>query len=266
MVNILNDPTAVELYRDLCRLREHGATENNVNKAQRKYRTYLHGLRTRALARWKEEWLEDRYAKIIQTKGRISHDRSSAIDRAQALFRVLPERARLADMIKSNEPRTRAQRLSAVQDLFSLSTRNFEVMYRPDEEPVDGACPVCRRKLPQVKRNRADHIHACRRKEFAARIVDRQSAGSASAPVQYCFLCFKWFDGGDTWEEHCRGHLNSTTPKWCAIRVYCYTLISPGFCPFCLSNNGPASERLCQWTRNCTLMAHVEDHVEKVHS
>ena len=29
-VNILNDPTAVKLYRDLCQLREHGATENNV--------------------------------------------------------------------------------------------------------------------------------------------------------------------------------------------------------------------------------------------
>jgi hypothetical protein len=82
--------------------------------------------------------------------------------------------------------------------------------------------------------------------------------------VQYCFLCFKWFDGGDAWEEHCRGHLNSMTPKWCAIRVYCHTLISPGFCPYCLGNNGSASQRLRQWTRNCTLMAHVEQHVEQV--
>lgn len=259
MVNILNDPTAIKLYRDLCQLREHGATENNVNKTQRKVQNLSSWAQNSSTGVRKEEWLEDCYAKIIRTEGRISHDRSSAIDRVQALFRVLPERARLADMIKSDEPRTRAQRLLAVQDLFSLSTRNFEVMYRPDEEPVDGACPVCRCKLPQVKRNRAGHIYACRRKEFAARIVDWQSAGSASAPVQYCFLCFKWFDGGDAWKEHCRGHLNSTTPKW----VYCHTLISPGFCP---GNNGPASERLRQWTRNCTLMAHVEDHVEKVYS
>jgi hypothetical protein len=28
--------------------------------------------------------------------------------------------------------------------------------------------------------------------------------------------------------RHCRGHLNSTTPKWCAIPVYCHALISPG--------------------------------------
>jgi hypothetical protein len=30
MINILNDPTVIELYRDLCQLRKHGTTENNV--------------------------------------------------------------------------------------------------------------------------------------------------------------------------------------------------------------------------------------------
>jgi hypothetical protein len=80
MASLINDPTATKLYRDLCQLREHGATENSVNKAQRKYKTYLHGLKTRAMARWKEEWFDGRYTKIIQTKGRISHDRSLAID------------------------------------------------------------------------------------------------------------------------------------------------------------------------------------------
>lgn len=78
----------------------------------------------------------------------------------------MPERARLADMIKSNEPRTRAQRLSAVQDLLSLFTRTFGVFYRPGEEPIDGACPVYRCKLPEVKRKRSDHIHACRCEEL----------------------------------------------------------------------------------------------------
>jgi hypothetical protein len=41
--------------------------------------------------------------------------------------------------------------------------------------------------------------------------------------------------------------------------VYCHTLISPGFCPYCLRSNGAASKRLRQWTRNCTLMAHIEE-------
>ena len=264
---MLNDLTATKLYRDLCQLRQRTATEKTINEAQLKYRTYVRWLKTQALARWKEEWFEERYAKIIQTRGRISQDRSLVIDRAQALFRVMPERGRLADMITSNEPRTRAQRLSAVQDILSLCTRNFEVMYRPAEEPVDGACPVCRCKLPEVKRSRADHIHACRRKENATRAVGGQSAGSGSVLVEYCFLCFKWFAGATAWEEHCRGHLTSTTPKWCAVRVYCHTMISPGFCPFCLARTDLlAAQRLRQWNRNCTLMKHVEKHCEEIRS
>jgi len=43
----------VVLHRDLYQLREYGVTENAVNEAQRKYKTYLHWLKTRALARWK---------------------------------------------------------------------------------------------------------------------------------------------------------------------------------------------------------------------
>jgi hypothetical protein len=264
----LNDPTATKLHRDLCQLRERGATESAINEARRKFNTYLHGLKTRSLARWKEEWLEDRYAKIIQTRGRISCDRSSAIDRAQALFRVMPERARLADMMKSNEHRTRAQRLSAVQDLVSLCRRNFEVFYRPGEEPIDGACPVCQCKLSEVaKRNRSDHIHACRRDEFVKRVKGGPSPVSHPVLVKYCFLCFKWVNGAAAWEEHCQGHLASTTPKWCAPRVYCRTLISPGFCPWCLRKADlPAAERMQQWPENCILMSHVEAHIEKVDS
>jgi hypothetical protein len=268
MDNLLNDPTATKLHRDLCQLRERGATEGAINEARRKFNIYLHELKTRALARWKEEWLEDRYEKIIQTRGRISHDRSSAIDRAQALFRVMPERARLADMMKSNEHRTRAQRLSAVQDLVSLCRRNFEVFYRPGEEPVDGACPVCQCKLSGVvKRKRSDHIHACRRKEFVKRVKGGPSPVSYPVLVKYCFLCFEWVNGAAAWEEHCQGHLASTMPKWCAPRVYCRTLISPGFCPWCLRKADlPAAERLRQWSENYILMAHVEAHIENVDS
>jgi hypothetical protein len=156
-----------------------------------------------------------------------------------------------------------------VQDLLSLSTRNFELMYRPGEEPVHGTCPVCRSTLPGAKRRRADHIHACRRKKYVATAMARKASdGAGSARVEYCFLCFKGLNGDAAWEEHCRGHLDTFKPTWCAIRIYCHTMISPGFRPWCLRNEGlSAAERLKQWTRNCTLMAHVEkEHIENVRS
>jgi hypothetical protein len=179
------------------------------------------------------------------------------------------ERGRLADMIKFTEPRTREQKLQAVKDSLSFFTRNFEVMYRLGEEPVDGACPVYRSKLPAAKRIRANHIYICRRKEYIATVKARKGSDHAgSIRVKYCFLCFKWFDGDAAWEEHYRAHLDSTTPNWCGIRIYCHTMISPGFCPWYVRNESlPAAERLKQWTRNCTLMTHVEDdHINTVRS
>lgn len=71
-------------------------------------------------------------------------------------------------MIKSNDFRTREQKLSVVEDLTSLCKKDFKAMYRPGKEPVNGAYPVCSYRLPDKKPNRASHIHACRRREFAA--------------------------------------------------------------------------------------------------
>ena len=42
LANFLNNPTATKLYQDQCQLRERGANEDLVNKAQRKYKAYLY--------------------------------------------------------------------------------------------------------------------------------------------------------------------------------------------------------------------------------
>lgn len=53
--DLLDDPMATRLYRELCQLRESGADPNSVNEAQQKHQTYIRGLKSRALARWKEK-------------------------------------------------------------------------------------------------------------------------------------------------------------------------------------------------------------------
>jgi hypothetical protein len=127
----------------------------------------------RCLEQWKADWLEVRYKNIIQSRGKLSPDRSAVVSRAQTLFRIMPERARLADIIKFTKPRTLEQKLQAVKDMLFLFIRNYEVMYRPGKEPVNRVCPVCRSKLPKTKRTRADYIHACHRKEFVATVKAR---------------------------------------------------------------------------------------------
>ncbi|KAF8850630.1 hypothetical protein BDZ45DRAFT_731457 [Acephala macrosclerotiorum] len=260
MLEFINDPITIKLHQKISKLRGDGAASDAIKEAERSYKNHYRWLKKQELTRWKAKWLDQRYQQIIKTRGKISCNGSST-DRAQALFRAMPERVRLANMIQSTEPRTREQRLLAVQDLHSLCTRNLDVMYLPGEEPVHGACPVCLRPLPKGKRDRAGHIHNCRRKEFTAK------AGAGSGKVSYCFFCFRWFSGATDWEEHCRDHLASTTPKWCAVRKYRNTMISPGYCPFHLSDEElPAAQRLQHWTRNCSLMTHVDNHISQVDS
>ena len=61
----------------------------------------------RLLEQWKVDWLEDRYRRIIETRGKISQDRSVVASRAETLFRIMSECARLAAMIKSTESQIR---------------------------------------------------------------------------------------------------------------------------------------------------------------
>lgn len=80
-----------------------------IQAANRQFRIHRKWSKRTALDKWREDWLDDRYQKTIQSEGMASHDRSTDIDRVQALFRIMPERARLADMIVSNDVATRDQ-------------------------------------------------------------------------------------------------------------------------------------------------------------
>ena len=253
-MSLLNDPKLNELHRRLCELKAQGATEKEINAANRQFRIHRQWSKRTALEKWKEEWLDDHYQRTIQSGGTVSHDSSSSDHRIQALFRVMSERARLAEMIASDKIVTRDQTLLAVQDLLSLCQRDFEVMYRPGDEPVDQSCPVCHTQLPSKASDRPDHIYGCRRNVLRRTWTD----------VNYCFLCYHWFRDALDWETHCSKHLLSMTPVWCGVQTYCHTIIRPGMCPFCLCNEQlSASNRLRMWTRNYQLMTYVDCHINE---
>ena len=253
--NLLADPKLSELHRRLCDLRVQGAPNEEIQAANRQFRTHRLETKKIALQKWKQEWLDDRYYRTIESGGTGSDRRPVHDGRVQALFRIMPERARLAEMIASDELVTRDQTLSALQDLLSLCRRDFAVMYRPGDEPIDHFCPECHSQLPSKARDRPIHIYNCR----------RNALRRTSMNVYYCFFCFQWFDDVDEWEAHCSQHLLSLNFLWCGAQRYCHTIISPGICPFCLSNEQlSAAERLQAWTRNYLLMQHVDDHIEEI--
>ena len=62
---------------------------------------------------------------------------------------IMPERGRLTEMMISDKVVSEPERKQAVIDLYSFITRDYTVLYRPDEEPIGGTCAVndCRKKM-----------------------------------------------------------------------------------------------------------------------
>ena len=60
----------------------------------------------------------------------------------QAQSKIMPELGRLAATMSSEEPLTFEEKLIVTDDLYTQCIRDFEVIYRPGEEPVNGRCPA----------------------------------------------------------------------------------------------------------------------------
>ncbi|KAE8308300.1 hypothetical protein BDV41DRAFT_552024 [Aspergillus transmontanensis] len=70
----------------------------------------------------------------------------------------------------------------------------------------------------------------------------------------------------DEWPDHCRTHLQSWTTRHCEIVTYRYTVIRPGYCPFCLWDEKiPKGHRMQDWIRTDGLRQHMErEHISCV--
>lgn len=114
--------------------------------------------------------------------------------------------------------------------------------------------------------NRSKHILQCRRKSLNAapyqqRYKNGKRAHRRRAPrafLEYCYLCAKWFPNEAEWKKHCSSHLNNLHPR-CGLLTFRYTLVAPGFCPFCLGDaNKDPDERFQQWLSKATLINHID--------
>lgn len=111
----------------------------------------------------------------------------------------------------------------------------------------------CRRKLL----NGAPYQQRYKNNKRAHRRVQRGF-------VQFCYLCARIFQDENTWVQHCRSHLSDLKPR-CGILRFRYTLVAPGFCPFCLGDtNKKADERFQQWLNKATLLNHIDGHLDSL--
>lgn len=116
---------------------------------------------------------------------------------------------------------------------------------------------------------RAKHILQCRRQSLGGSPYQQRYGNGKRAHrrvqrnfVQFCYLCANICCGEGEWKSHCQTHLNELHPR-CGILTLRYTLVAPGFCPFCLGDEGKEpDERFQQWLVKSTLLNHIDNHFD----
>ena len=141
--SLTQDPKILTLKRKVEQL-ELGETTDpcEVSRAEKEIQSYQNRLKKEALKQYKQDWVRQQRDQKIFTKGEelSEHDIKTYVFRSLRL--IMPERSRLAKAMASDKPLTEEEMRQAMKDLFALCTRDLTILYRPGEEPVDGACPV----------------------------------------------------------------------------------------------------------------------------
>ncbi|CAG8253877.1 unnamed protein product [Penicillium salamii] len=190
-------------------------------------------LRKKLLHEFKKDWWETLYDEYTSGNSFSEKDITSLFD----IYRkYTPERDRLSrDLFReaSIDSETGKQCLT---DLITICSSTEYLVYYPGLQPNDGQCPRCRN-------NKRAH-----------RRVNRNF-------LEFCYLCAEMVDSEDEWKKHCQVHIENLTPQ-CGMLRYRNTLISPRFCPFCLSDGTKEYDaRFRQWRDKSTLLNHIDEHL-----
>ena len=121
----------------------------HLKDSKKRLATYLKTLKVNALRQYQESWIQQRRDWKIITRGKERAHDLDRTDLVHSLCLLFPERARLAQRLASDEPLTAEAKWLAMEDLYTLCTRDSSVLYLPGCQPVGGACPIecCRLAL-----------------------------------------------------------------------------------------------------------------------
>lgn len=138
-----------ELKAEVQTLRGAEGDNQAFSTAQRRLTTYSKKLKRDALRLYQETWVQERRDWKILTRGKEVAEDNSKTELAQSIYKLFPERGRLAEKMASTSPLTTDEMWAALRDLHTLCLREPNVLYLPGSRPVDGACPVkrCQRRM-----------------------------------------------------------------------------------------------------------------------
>ncbi|EAW12596.1 uncharacterized protein ACLA_010220 [Aspergillus clavatus NRRL 1] len=93
------------------------------------------------LAKYREEWVQRRVEAQVRAGGKAL-EMIIYNNIAHCLFKAQPDRQRIAKMMPMDDHISYQDMLSVVESLLAYCIKDYDVFYRPGEEPVDGRCPV----------------------------------------------------------------------------------------------------------------------------
>lgn len=139
------DEEKVECEAQLIQLRQRISDLSDADRIadlRREYNVAKSRLRAKALRRYQTEWVQKQRDWRIMTRGLLRPEHLDRTGCTRVLAKVMPELGRLAAVMSSNHQLEFDAKLTAIQDLCTHGGRDFDVVYRPGEYPVEGTCPA----------------------------------------------------------------------------------------------------------------------------
>ncbi|KAF7134197.1 hypothetical protein CNMCM5793_005925 [Aspergillus hiratsukae] len=241
---------------------QNAESDEDAKRLKRDYSILKRKVYSSAFQRYQTEWVQNQRDWKVLTRGRERPDHAEQTAEKQAQCKLMPELGRLAAVMSSNESLSFDEKVVVVKDLYTQCLRDFDVVYCPGEEPVEGRCPVksCGKSLETLRKSeRSKHIHSCVRGEVS------RTTGIPLKHVKYCWECFAFYDGRSSeFKEHCANHLPSMTSQHYEVMVYRNTIIRAGYCIDCMWDlRESAARRMTAFDRSTELRSHLDDHIKK---
>lgn len=138
---ILENPGLVEIKSRIQNLIGTGDIES-AESAKKEYRRQDLRLRLNELTHYQREWFRERRDRRILDRGKGDPERAEENPCTRALALIMPELEFLGTTMSSAEPLSFDQRMLFAQNMLAHSNRDYDVVYLPNEAPVNGRCPV----------------------------------------------------------------------------------------------------------------------------
>ena len=138
--NVEQDPELMQLKMRISDLKGKGEDSGLLLELRSEYGVAKARLRASALQQYQTAWVQEQRDWKILTRGKLHPEHLDHTGCTRVLSKVMPELGRLAATMSANEPLQSDEKLAVIKDLYVHGNQDFDVVYCPEEHPINGLC------------------------------------------------------------------------------------------------------------------------------